>query len=257
MLQVRLFPKPNTSTQSGVLDEADAQRQPYWPELEELARPAREHRRLAPETRSQIILSLCARAPLSVKELSILLNRSEAYVGDAIRPLVNSGELTFLYPDQPRHPRQKYVAGERVAQAEVTNVLDVEPELLEPPPMRRRVIAAKAGVRSSARPTQTAGVLAEAATGNLPNQWTNIAYVSAIGLLLGLTAFSLWWLVALAAAVGLSWLHIARDSAQYRKFSALSVMPSRVHGFMLLKSTVAFLEIFIVYAVVRALTGSA
>jgi hypothetical protein len=104
------------------------------------------------------------------------------------------------------------------------------------------------------RPTvQPARVAAEDDVGSLPNQWTNLAYVVAIGLLLGLTAFSLWWLVALVAAIGLAWLHIARDSTQYRKFTALSVMPSRVHGFMLLKSSVAFVEIIVVYAVVRAL----
>ena len=92
------------------MDDTDAQGQSFWPDLQELAKPARERRRLPPETRSDIIVRLCAVAPLSVKDLSILLDRSEAYIGDAIRPLVNEGRLIFLYPDQPRHPRQKYMA---------------------------------------------------------------------------------------------------------------------------------------------------
>src|SRR5688500_11185220 len=53
---------------------------------------------------------MCGRAPLSVRELALLLNRSEAYIADAVQPLVSSERLSFLYPDQPRHPRQRYAA---------------------------------------------------------------------------------------------------------------------------------------------------
>jgi hypothetical protein len=92
------------------LEFTDGELQSAWPELELLARPARERRRLDPTLFSALIVALCARAPLSVRQLSVLLRRSEAYVGDAIRPLVATGRIGFLYPDQPKHPRQRYVA---------------------------------------------------------------------------------------------------------------------------------------------------
>src|SRR5688572_26917499 len=80
-----------------------------WPTLLDIARPAREKRRLEPEARDRLILDLCGRASLSVRELAELLDRTEAYVGDAIRPLVDAQLLSFQYPDQPRHPRQRYL----------------------------------------------------------------------------------------------------------------------------------------------------
>jgi len=94
-----------------LLDGTDFDLALIWPELQRMARPARERRRLDPEIFTALLAELCERAPLSVKELAALLNRSEAYVGDAIRPLVGSGTLAFLYPDQPKHPGQRYVAG--------------------------------------------------------------------------------------------------------------------------------------------------
>ncbi|MEX2610514.1 MAG: hypothetical protein WEA24_11250, partial [Gemmatimonadota bacterium] len=94
-----------------LLDGTDYNLALIWPELQRVARPARERRRLDPEIFTALVAELCQRAPLSVKELAALLNRSEAYVGDAIRPLVGSGTLSFLYPDQPKHPGQRYVAG--------------------------------------------------------------------------------------------------------------------------------------------------
>lgn len=50
--------------------------------------------------RSEVIVRLCSRAPLSVRELSVLLDRSEAYVEDAIGPLLRSGAITPAPPDR-------------------------------------------------------------------------------------------------------------------------------------------------------------
>jgi hypothetical protein len=94
------------------LDHADGELEGIWPELQGIAAPARERRRLSPAIFKNLILALCARAPLSVRDLSLLLDRSEAYLGDAIRPLVAAGQIRFLFPDQPKHPRQKYIAAE-------------------------------------------------------------------------------------------------------------------------------------------------
>jgi predicted transcriptional regulator len=96
-----------------------------WTQLERSALVARERRRLAPAVRDRLVLELCSMAPLSARELGVLLNRSEAYVADAIHPLVTAGELGFLYPDQPRHPRQKYVSRTRVPVAEILPVAEV------------------------------------------------------------------------------------------------------------------------------------
>src|SRR5687768_17022790 len=88
-----------------------------WPTLVEIAQPARDKRRLDPAARGRLILDLCSRASLSVRDLSQLLDRTEAYVGDAIRPLVEDRLLAFIYPEQPRHPRQRYVTAGSVAEA--------------------------------------------------------------------------------------------------------------------------------------------
>jgi hypothetical protein len=223
------------------LDDTDAQRQPYWPELEELARPAREHRRLSPERRSAIIISLCRRAPLSVKDLSVLLDRSEAYIGDAIRPLVNAGELTFLYPDQPRHPRQKYMAPSEVS---------VEPAMRperrrEDPPYRP-----PAADRLPASPARDPESPAPA----FPNPAVNLLYAVAVGVVLGITTPPLWWAIAIAAAVLLSVWHRAANSAQYRQFGDLDALPNG-GAFLLLKSLVTFAEIALLFLATRAIAG--
>jgi hypothetical protein len=222
------------------LDETDAQQQPYWPELEEVARPARERRRLPPEVRSEIIVRLCRRAPLSVKDLSVLLDRSEAYVGDAIRPLVMSGGLTFLYPDQPRHPRQKYIAG-------------AEPVSSPPTPVSSSPLAPDAGPRVP-EPVFRAAVPVPTPR-RFPNQATNLVYVFLVGLILGLMAIEWWWALAIAAAVSLSCLHLATDSVQYRAFTSLRFLGSKKAGFLVLKSAVALAEIVVIYILVRAVIG--
>jgi hypothetical protein len=206
------------------LEDTDAQGQLFWPELQELARPARERRRLPPDTRSEIIVRLCSRAPLSVKELSILLDRSEAYIGDAIRPLVNDGSLTFLYPDQPRHPRQKYLAGRNASSNQVT-ILD---------------------------PDDAPDRLFNTAAPRFPNLWTNVAYVIGVGLVLGISHAPVWLLFAVGAAAALAGWHVTADSSQYRRFRELKPRRGKPTEFMVLKSAVTVIEIAIVYLVTSA-----
>jgi hypothetical protein len=81
-------------------------------DLERISRASRESRYMSAIARDEILVDLCARAPLSVRELADLLGRHEAYIREALRPLIASGRLAFLYPDQPSHPRQKYVASQ-------------------------------------------------------------------------------------------------------------------------------------------------
>ena len=265
------------------MDDTDAQMQSYWPELEELARPARERRRLAPETRSEIILQLCAKAPLSVKELSELLDRSEAYVGDAIRPLVTGGDLTFLFPDQPRHPRQKYITGKKnTAPTPVPPPMPVPlpppvPEIPRPheryappavpapvpesaPPLRPAPAPANPPFPATATATAIPAYapldeppVEERRAPRFPNQLTNIASVIAVGLVLALTSVSNWWIVALIAAAALSAWHLTVESAQYRRFRTLQPRRNRRVAFVVLKSMVTLAEIVVVYFVTLAL----
>lgn len=79
-------------------------------ELMEIARLARTSARLDPARRNAIIVELCTRTPLSVRQLAALMKRSDALILEAVRELVAIRQLAYLYPAQPRHPRQKYVA---------------------------------------------------------------------------------------------------------------------------------------------------
>jgi hypothetical protein len=242
------------------LDETDAQRQPYWPELEELAKPAREHRRLAPETRGQIIIRLCRRAPLSVKDLSVLLDRSEAYIGDAIRPLVTAGELTFLYPDQPRHPRQKYLAASEVnvdLSPDEEFPLEIPQAYLAPatrPERRPEEPPYRSTPFAPPMPPPPMRANEPDEPPSVPNQVVNLAYAALAGGILGFMAPPLWWLIAIAASVALSLWHKLADSGQYRRFGTLEAFPSD-GAFLLLKSLVTFVEIALVFLAIRAITG--
>lgn len=157
-----------------------------------------------------------------MKELSILLDRSEAYIGDAIRPLVNDGSLTFLYPDQPRHPRQKYLAGRNAA---AINILD---------------------------PDNGPHQLYRGDAPRFPNLWTNVAYVIVVGLVLGWSHAPVWLLFAVAAAAALAGWHVSADSVQYRRFRELQSRRGKPTEFMVLKSAVTAIEIAIVYLVTAA-----
>lgn len=273
------------------MEDTDAQGQSYWSDLEELARPARERRRLPPATRSEIIVRLCSTAPLSVKELSVLLDRSEAYVGDAIRPLVAAGDLTFLYPDQPRHPRQKYVAAvpangtaaparqvpppappvplphEKFAPRQPRADTPAPPPPPPPPPhherptavsptFRKPVLSPPAGVDiDESSPSLTEEEAAVSRAPRFPNQWTNLTYVIVVGLALGFSGQKYWLLLAALAAASLSWLHVSIESAQYRRFRTLQATQTRLAAFVFLKSLVTFFEIIVVYVAALAYNG--
>lgn len=57
---------------------------------------------------SQVILDLCLWQPLSIKQLSSILNRNENYMLGFITPLREQGLLEYVYPDMPNHPQQAY-----------------------------------------------------------------------------------------------------------------------------------------------------
>jgi ATP-dependent DNA helicase RecG len=58
-----------------------------------------------------VIRELCAWKTLSASELSEILGRkdNEAVRRDHLRPMVESGQLAYLYPEMERHPQQAYL----------------------------------------------------------------------------------------------------------------------------------------------------
>ena len=88
-----------------------------------------------------------------------------------------------------------------------------------------------------------------------PNQWTNIAYVIAVGLVLGFTSLTTWPALAALSALALSWWHLSADSAQYRRFRTLQAKRNRRVTFVLLKSAVTLAEIVVIYFFTLAYNG--
>lgn len=219
-----------------------------WPQLEAVAQPARVRRRLSPEERSDIIVRLCALSPLSVKELSTLLDRSEAYVGDAIRPLVNDGRITFLFPDQPRHPKQKYMAPAPKPVAAPAAVTAPAPRF----PVPRPEIPVHAPSPQPPAPTSNDSEAKPSEPELIAKQsaWINAGVVVVMGIILAFSKAKLWPLFAAIAAIGLAASHIVMNSVQYDRYQTLKGRDARPVIFVLLKAGVAMLEITVVYFVV-------
>lgn len=63
------------------------------------------------ESARKLLVHLCTWQPLSAAQMGSLLGMNPAYLTQAyLSLLVREGRLSYLYPDQPTHPAQKYVA---------------------------------------------------------------------------------------------------------------------------------------------------
>jgi hypothetical protein len=58
--------------------------------------------------RDSVLVELCAVMPLAVRDVAELIGRSEDHTGKILGRLVSEGRLAYLFPLQPRHPRQRY-----------------------------------------------------------------------------------------------------------------------------------------------------
>jgi len=68
-------------------------------------------RRLLPIRLDQLIGDLCAVNAWSLRDLSLLLNRSPVYLQNTtIKRLLRQRRIRFIYPHEPNHPRQAYTA---------------------------------------------------------------------------------------------------------------------------------------------------
>lgn len=76
-----------------------------------LAADFRSQRYAAPEALQNMIVALCMIKPLGVRTITELLGRkSSDHIRAVIRELVRDDRLQMEHPDQPRHPRQRYLA---------------------------------------------------------------------------------------------------------------------------------------------------
>lgn len=81
-----------------------------WKELQSIAKSISSTKRTAPEKVIEVILELCSIKPLTLDNLSKLLNRSSQFIRkEYLQKLVKARKLKLLYPTAPNHPQQAYL----------------------------------------------------------------------------------------------------------------------------------------------------
>ena len=77
--------------------------------LLEIARPAREKKKLAPELTKKLIRQLCSDDFLTAERIANLMERRKDKLQEYfLATMVANGELVLKYSDQPTHPEQAY-----------------------------------------------------------------------------------------------------------------------------------------------------
>jgi ATP-dependent DNA helicase RecG len=83
-------------------------------ELWGISEIARKKRRLKPSVMEEVIVRLCSKKPLMLKELAHLLERTpDGLRNNYLAKLLNKGEIRLKYPDQLNHPKQAYIIVEK------------------------------------------------------------------------------------------------------------------------------------------------
>ena len=84
-----------------------------WRLLLQIAEPARRKHWVPRQQMRGIILTLCGVRGLRLAEIAELLERQPASVRQQyLLPLIEAGQLRYLYPGEPTHPQQAYLAVE-------------------------------------------------------------------------------------------------------------------------------------------------
>lgn len=82
-------------------------------------------------TSTRQVLSLLEKKPLTVRELmqAVGLKNRESFVKTHVNPLLTDGLITLLYPNAPKHPKQKYELTSKGTEAlkSITHVSDSRP----------------------------------------------------------------------------------------------------------------------------------
>ncbi|MFZ4628470.1 MAG: hypothetical protein ACOYNR_09105, partial [Blastocatellia bacterium] len=77
--------------------------------LREIAKPARDKKKLIPSLTQQIIRQLCDGRYLTAEQIGSLMDRGkEKLQKNFLAEMVQNEELELLFPDQPTHPDQAY-----------------------------------------------------------------------------------------------------------------------------------------------------
>lgn len=91
------------------IDDLDVLSEGFRNELEALAAPSREHRRLEAEAMKELLVQLCNGHYLSVAVMEILLGRkAQSIRQNYLKPMVDSKQLKLAFPNKPNSPKQGY-----------------------------------------------------------------------------------------------------------------------------------------------------
>ncbi|MDO4165730.1 MAG: cell filamentation protein Fic, partial [Bacteroides sp.] len=73
----------------------------------------------------QTLIEALAEQQLSIKEMlaAINLKDRENFMINYLNPAIKEGFVTMLYPDKPRHPRQKYLLTVKGLAAHNANII--------------------------------------------------------------------------------------------------------------------------------------
>lgn len=84
-----------------------------WEDLIAIAASIAGKKRAPKGEVEKVLLQLCSRQPLTLEQLTRLLNRSvDGLRKDYLQPLVKTKKLRYRYPTIPNHPEQAYISGE-------------------------------------------------------------------------------------------------------------------------------------------------
>ncbi|EBB7288582.1 AAA family ATPase [Salmonella enterica] len=91
------------------IDDLDELSDGFRNELEALAAPSREHRRLEAGVMKELLVQLCDGHYLSVAVMEILLGRkAQSIRQNYLKPMVDSKQLKLAFPNKPNSPKQGY-----------------------------------------------------------------------------------------------------------------------------------------------------
>ncbi|EAN2982705.1 AAA family ATPase [Salmonella enterica] len=91
------------------IDDLDVLNEGFRNELEALAAPSREHRRLEAGVMKELLVQLCDGHYLSVAVMEILLGRkAQSIRQNYLKPMVDSKQLKLAFPNKPNSPKQGY-----------------------------------------------------------------------------------------------------------------------------------------------------
>ncbi len=91
------------------VDQLDVLNPAFRQQLEELAQPAREKRRLSSEDMRGVIKALCAENYVAISVLSELVDRTTQNIRQShLKSMIERQELKLAFPNKPNSPKQGY-----------------------------------------------------------------------------------------------------------------------------------------------------